>query len=211
MYGRKSLFICLLSIVPGNFVLSAFARAPEGATSPKQATSPFERAAAEKSVLTATSKQAAKHEAPAAEFCRCVGESENSARKKIEQTLASPLHQTGLDYSDQPFQDVVTQLSDEYGIPIQMDKHALEEARVKPDTPVTVNIHNISLRSALRLMLKTLQATYVIRDEVLVVTSPEDARVQLKICVYDVRRILDGGGNPTPLIDTISSCVAKET
>jgi hypothetical protein len=194
-------------VLLGNVVLSAYAGAPEAAASPKQATSPTERVAAEKSVLTEPSKP----EAAAAEFCRCVGEGDNSMSKKIEQALAAPLHKTGLDYADQPLQDVVTQLADEYGIPIHVNQTALKDAGISTDAPVTVSIHNISLQSALRLMLKSHQLAYVIQDEVLSITTPEDAENDLKVCVYDVRRIAGDKADLTPLIDTISSCVAKET
>src|SRR5947207_5897878 len=67
------------------------------------------------------------------------------AEARIEKALRSPLHQTGLDYQDQPLQDVVTQLGDEYGIPIQLNRTALEEAGIGTDSPVTIALHNISL------------------------------------------------------------------
>ena len=60
-------------------------------------------------------------------------------------------------------------------------------------------------------MLKSLQLAYVIQDEVLSITTPEDAENDLKVCVYDVRRIAGDKGELTPLMDTISACVAKET
>ena len=56
---------------------------------------------------------------------------------------------------------------------------ALEEIGVGTDEPVTVNLHNISLRSALRLMLKNLQLTYIIQDEVLMITTPEEAEKRI--------------------------------
>ncbi len=55
------------------------------------------------------------------------------AEQRIEKALRSPLHQTGLDFTDQPLEDVVTQLQDEYGIPIQLNKTALEEAGLGTD------------------------------------------------------------------------------
>src|SRR5437762_7303751 len=109
MNGIKSLFIYALIVLLENVVLPAHARPPEAVASPKQAASPTERVAAEKSVLAESLKQVANPEAAAGDFCRCVGEGESSARKKIEQALASPLHKTGLDYTDQPLMDVVTQ------------------------------------------------------------------------------------------------------
>src|SRR5205823_11644901 len=62
----------------------------------------------------------------------------------------------------------------------------LEEASVSPDTPVTKTLRGVTLRSALRLILKDLELTYVIRDEVLQITTPEDAESQLITKVYPV-------------------------
>jgi hypothetical protein len=210
MNGMKPLFVWVLVFLIENGPSSIYAQT-RGAAAPKQTASPSDRVPAEKSVLAESSKQAAKPEAVAADFCRCVGEGDNSMSKKIEQALAAPLHKPGLDYTDQPLQDVVTQLSDEYGIPIHVSKTALKDAGISTDAPVTVSIHNISLRSALRLMLKSLQLAYVIQDEVLFITTPEDVENDLKVCVYDVRRIAGDKGALTPLMDTISACVAKET
>ena len=78
------------------------------------------------------------------------------------------------------------QLQDDYGIPIKLDTTALEEIGINTDEPVTVNLHNISLRSALRLMLKDLQLTYIIQDEVLMITTPEEAEANLVVKVYPV-------------------------
>ena len=52
--------------------------------------------------------------------------------------------------------------------------------------PVTINLQNVTLRSALRLMLKNLQLTYIIQDEVLMITTPQDAETHLVVKVYPV-------------------------
>ena len=65
-----------------------------------------------------------------------------------------PLKDTGIDYTETPLEQVVNSLQDEYGIPIQLDTPALQDAGLNPQEPITVNLHNIALRSALRLMLK---------------------------------------------------------
>ncbi|HEX3600008.1 MAG TPA: hypothetical protein VHU84_07680 [Lacipirellulaceae bacterium] len=113
---------------------------------------------------------------------KATGESE----EKIEKALRSPLIPTGLDFVETPLKDVVTQLQDDYKIPIQIDTAALDEIGVNADEPVSVNLHNVSLRSALRLMLKNLQLTYIIRDEVLMITTPQAAEANLVVKVYPV-------------------------
>ena len=108
------------------------------------------------------------------------------AEQRIDKALRSPLHTNGLDFVETPLKDVVEQMATDYGIPIQLDKPALDEVGVNEDQPVSVNLHNVSLRSALRLMLKNMQLTYIIQDEVLMITTPDAAQKNLVVKVYPV-------------------------
>ena len=92
----------------------------------------------------------------------------------IEKALASP---TQLDFADTPLQDVVDYLKDVHHIEIQLDRRVLEDVNVKGDTPVTISVKGVTLKSALRLMLRNMQPelTYMIKDEVLLITTPDIA------------------------------------
>ena len=110
-------------------------------------------------------------------LCQCIGDVADSPTKaQIEQALREPLRTSGLDFTEQSLQEVATFLSDEYRIPIGLDMQALSEAGIQPDEPITVNLQHISLQSALRLMLKAHQATYIVRDEVLLMAIAAAAR-----------------------------------
>ncbi len=109
------------------------------------------------------------------------------AEKNIDKALRSPLPQAGLSYTDTPLTEVASDLQQRFGIPVIVDKPALEELGVNADEPVTIpELHNVSLRSALRLMLKNLQLTYIIKDEVLMITTPDRAEKNLVVKVYPV-------------------------
>ncbi len=108
------------------------------------------------------------------------------AEQRINNALESPLKAAGLDFTEEPLETVVNFLQTEYEIPIQLDESALEDAGLTADEPVTINLQNVTLRSALRLMLKKMQLTYVIRDEVLMITTPEEAESELVAKVYPV-------------------------
>ncbi len=54
------------------------------------------------------------------------------------------------------------------------------------DAPVTINVKGVSLRSGLRLMLNEIGLTYLVRDGVLLITTPEEAESSLKTVVYPV-------------------------
>src|SRR5262245_43020307 len=148
------------------------------------------------------------------DFCRCVGEeSSTESAARIRAVLQSPLRGKGLHFTDYALESVIGIIQEEYGIPIKLDTAALDDLGVQPDQPVTNSLSNISLRSALRLMLKELGLTYIIEDEVLLITTPDEAESHLKVCVYDVRDLVDVSkpADIDALRDTIVSCVAKET
>jgi hypothetical protein len=94
--------------------------------------------------------------------------------------------ETSFEFTELPLTDVVKYLSDKHDIEIQLDTKVLEEASIGIDTPVTRSLKGITLRSALRLMLGALDLTYVIKDEVLLITTPDKASNELSTKVYPV-------------------------
>lgn len=126
--------------------------------------------------------------------------SQGEAELRISEALQGPLTSVGLDFTETPLGEVVEFLRDEYGIEIQLDKSALEEFSIEEDEPITVNLRNVSLRSALRLMLKDLELTYIIAEEVLLITTQEEADTRLSVKVYPVGDLvidktpIQGGG-----------------
>jgi hypothetical protein len=139
----------------------------------------------------------------------------------IEQALATP---TQMEFTDQPLTDVLDYLKDYHsqklGHPfeIQLDNKALIDAGIAKDTPVTTNLKGISLRSALDLMLRELQLTWTIDDEVLLITTPEEAENRLTTKVLDVADLVvcrDSKGKLWDdydlLIDLIKSTVLPTT
>ncbi|MEM6799301.1 MAG: DUF4974 domain-containing protein, partial [Planctomycetota bacterium] len=127
--------------------------------------------------------------------------SQGEAELRISEALQGPLTSVGLDFTETPLEEVVEFLRAEYQIEIQLDTPSLDELGIGPDEPITVNLRNISLRSALRIMLKQLELTYIIKDEVLQITTEEAAELELTVKVYpvgdlviDKTPIFGGGG-----------------
>jgi hypothetical protein len=129
--------------------------------------------------------------------------------QRIEQTLQEPLHKPGLKFVDHPLNDVVQALADEYQIPVLLDLTALDTIGIRSDEPVTIKLHGISFRSALRHMLRNLNLTYVIKDEVLLVTTPEEADQYSLLSIYDVRDVVDAehGRSLEELVKVLSTVV----
>ncbi|MFI4875874.1 MAG: hypothetical protein ACIALR_11070 [Blastopirellula sp. JB062] len=117
------------------------------------------------------------------------------AEKKIFEQLNEP---TKIAFIDTPLIEVVDYLKTLHGIEIQLNNRALEDVGLSTDVPVTRNLEGISLRSALRLLLKELELTYVVANEVLEITTPEDAETELVTKVYPVADLVmpipSGGG-----------------
>jgi hypothetical protein len=106
-----------------------------------------------------------------------------SSEQKIFEALDQPAN---FDFLDTPLTEVAEYLSTNYRINVVLAKSTLADAAITEDTPVTSSLSGISLRSALRIMLGELKLTYVIRDEVMQITTPEDAESQLVTKVYPV-------------------------
>jgi hypothetical protein len=122
-----------------------------------------------------------------------------SAEQKIYDALDGTVQ--NLNFTETPLRDVIAQLKDSQGIPIQLDMKALEDAGIDLDTPVTKDLSGISLRSSLRLLLGDIDLTYLIKDEVLLITTKEKAGENLVIKVYPVADLVlpvnpQGGINP---------------
>lgn len=107
----------------------------------------------------------------------------DAAEKRIEQALRSP---TALDFVGVPLVDAIAYLKDRHGVEIQIDGYALAEAGITTSVPITRQLKGISLRSALRLILRDFDLTYVVQDEVILITSRQRSSNYLKTKVYPV-------------------------
>jgi hypothetical protein len=81
------------------------------------------------------------------------------------------------EFRNSRLQDVIDYLSTRTGRAILIDKSALDEAGFSYDTQVSfVPRHEISMRNVLRSVLGQVGLTYVVRDNIIQVTSPPRAR-----------------------------------
>ncbi|MEX0977614.1 MAG: STN domain-containing protein, partial [Pirellulales bacterium] len=105
------------------------------------------------------------------------------AEAKIQKALSEP---TKIEVIETPLQEVVTYLKDLHGIEIQLDRTAMADAGADPEEIVTLSVNGISLKSALRLLLRGMDLTYIIRDEVLLITTKDVADAALVPKAYPV-------------------------
>ncbi len=108
----------------------------------------------------------------------------NERELEIEKKLKTPV---SLKFRDRPLSEVLEHLAKLAAVNLHLDPKGLEEEGVSSDTPVTIDLsQDISLKSALNLILEPLRLSYVIQNEVLKITSEQlrDTVVQTK--TYDV-------------------------
>ena len=91
----------------------------------------------------------------------------------IQRALAEP---TATEFVQTPFIDVVDYLKNQHHVEIQLASGHLYVAGVTHSTPVTLSVKGVSLRLGLQSMLKELKLTCTIRNQVLFITTPEEAK-----------------------------------
>lgn len=108
-------------------------------------------------------------------------------RSAGEEQIRAALHEaTNIDFVEQPLSEVVQFLEDHHSIQIEIDGKALEDAAVSMDTPITRNLQNIPLASALNLLLKDLDLDYIISNDVLLITNVDVAQDETELRLYNV-------------------------
>ena len=116
-----------------------------------------------------------------------------AGEKKINQALQTV---TSVDFQETPLADVIDYLKHKFGIEIQLDPKGLSEESLGPSTPITKNLNNVKLRSVLRLILGDLNLAYVVKDDILLITSIESADSMTTTRVYDAADLLLPIPNP---------------
>ncbi len=143
------------------------------------------------------------------------GPGASPVEQRIEAALDVP---TSLAFRETPLTDVAQIITRQHHINVQIDRRALDDVGLGTDTPVTFEGHSLTLRSALKMILRELDLTYQVKNESVVITTPEEAENELTTVIYpvsDLVRYRDSEGQPwsdyDTLIDTITSTVAPDT
>ena len=100
-------------------------------------------------------------------------------------------------YDAEPFGDVKAELEESMKINIVIDQNL--DGALDEDTEVSANLAGITLGKGLRTMLKQVDATYVVKDEVLLIISIDDENEQeyLVTDVYNVGDLVAPRSSPT--------------
>jgi hypothetical protein len=126
---------------------------------------------------------------------------------RIEAALDSPIDD--INFHTTPFAQVIYSLGSEMNIPIRLDLPKLEELGYEIDSPITLNLPSVTLRSALNLILAQVSSsrdpfatksklTFVIRDEVILITTGKDAAENPTIIYGQAQLIRSSTAAATP-------------
>jgi len=109
---------------------------------------------------------------------------QSAREKEIRQKLRTPILPR---YSGMPLAEVMQSLSELTGVNIYLDPRGLGQEGVRTDHPVNLELgQEISLESVLSLILEPLHLTYMVKDEVLKVTSEQVRDGEVVPLVYNV-------------------------
>jgi hypothetical protein len=114
----------------------------------------------------------------------------------LEKVLLLPVT---VSYREAPLSKVIDDLQTLTGVNLVIDRAALADAGVGPDHPVTINSRDLSLKTTLNLLLKPVRLTYLIKDEVVQITTPEVGKGPLKLVTYHVADLVIPIGSEPPL------------
>ncbi len=119
-----------------------------------------------------------------AKFAREVGRRRSEKEVEIFQKLKTPV---ALKFENAPLSKVVDYLAKLADLNIYLDPQGLAEEGVSTDTPISIDLQQeVKLESALKLILPPLHLTYVVKDEVLKITSEQARNTELIVVTYNV-------------------------
>ncbi|MCI0742521.1 MAG: hypothetical protein L0Y72_26105 [Gemmataceae bacterium] len=127
--------------------------------------------------------------------------------RAIERRLYEPI---SVNFRDMPLYQVIEDLHSMTGLNIVPERDALQEANISLDMPLSLSVEKLQLKSVLNLLLQQTKLTYVIRDEVLLITTPERGKGRLRTVTYPVADLVVPVNNsPTPSVYSMQDALAR--
>jgi hypothetical protein len=106
-----------------------------------------------------------------------------SQEAQIEEVLRA---KCDLEFTELPLIDALRRLAEQRQVQLCIDHRAIADEGFGEEAPVTCSIKGLPLRTALQLLLDELDLIYLIRHEVLFVTTKTEAERLLKVKVYPI-------------------------
>jgi hypothetical protein len=111
-----------------------------------------------------------------------------------------------VNFKDNKFEDVIDYLQTKTKQTILVDKQALKDKDIDYETPISLKVNKITVRTLLRKILNDLGLTYVVKDESIYVTTLENAKKMMVVRAYHVGDLI---GNNDPRFGPIINALQK--
>jgi hypothetical protein len=112
---------------------------------------------------------------------------------------------TRIEAKEAEFVDVVRMISKQHKLPIVLDPEGLETAGVTADQLVNLKLDDVSLRNALRALLKPLHLGFVVRHEVLTITSLDCPERMATVRTFPLGDLVKRMDDPSELISALET------
>jgi hypothetical protein len=117
-----------------------------------------------------------------------------TAEKKILAALEDPVSFT---FQDTPLSDVVAFIKDKHALQIVFDGGVLTNAGKDPSSVlITSDLNGVELRSAMNLILAAQELAWLVKDQVMLITTKEAADSTFETRLYDVRDLTTSDRDP---------------
>lgn len=126
-----------------------------------------------------------------------------SMRQKLQENVS-------VDFLDTPLVAAVEQLAEDTGVDLRLDMRSLRDNRIREREPVTLKLTDRTLATVLQAITMNFGLTWILRDGVLWITSPDEAELCQKIAVYDVRDLCRDRDESDALTDAVTSQAEPE-
>ena len=92
-------------------------------------------------------------------------------------------------------------------MPVHIDQRFVEEAGLSSDTAVTMNVSGVSFRDGLNVLCDNLGLDWMFNNEVILITSPSQAKAKGRIVVYDTSRLMRADSSPDRIAQLVRTLV----
>ena len=107
----------------------------------------------------------------------------------IDARLADPLH--GIDFADDPLDNIVHIISQMSTIPITLDPEALIQVKTAPDAKVTIRLTGTTIGDFLEKMLMPIGLAFLVQDQQLVITRLPSPDGELRETTYRIDDLVE--------------------
>ncbi|PQO26694.1 hypothetical protein C5Y96_19610 [Blastopirellula marina] len=115
-----------------------------------------------------------------------------------------------VEIKEQPLHDVVKMLEHQSSTPFLIDRRALDNVGLSPETLIDLSLGETSLHHALDVLAEQYEMAWYAVGEVVVITSSEEEETELEVRVYPTRDLTWNGLNPAdPQVKTLIDATSR--